>query len=270
MNWQATLIFLLLTVTIFVRGQDTLYFDAKNKRVLSMDSASSYKIYTPDKIRNGNLIEIVYSKTGKIISSSSLYLKFKKNANKALIESYTSGKITWNDPSIEEYIERIKDGTYKEWYENGQLWKEIEYKEGKMNGHYISYWENGQIKREEFMGGAKLVVGKCFDHDGNEIKHTPMVQMPEFPGGEEKLMDFLSQNIQYPIVMMDEKVQGRVFTKFTVGKDGSLSNIIILHSIHSAGDEEAVRVIKLMPNWKPGILEGEPVSTAYILPIMFR
>jgi TonB family protein len=270
MQMKATLIFLLFTVTNFVRAQDTLYFDVKNKRVISMDSASSYKIYTPDKNRKGNLIEITYSKMGKIKSSCSLYLKFKRNANKAIVESYTSGKITWNDPSIQEYVEKINDGTYKAWYENGNLYKEIEYKEGKMNGHYISYWENGQIKREEFIGGDKLVEGKCFDYDGNEIKHTPMEQMPEFPGGEEKLMDFLSQNIEYPIVMRDEKVQGTVFVKFTVGKDGSLFNIRIFRSLHFAGDEEAIRVIKLMPNWKPAILEGEPVSSTCFLPITFK
>lgn len=270
MNRPAILIILLLTLTVVVYAQDTLYFAANNKRVAIKDSALTYRIFTPDQIRKGNVIESVYFKTGKIKSTCSLLLQFKKNANKTIIESYTSGKISWNDPGMEKYIEKLKDGTYKEWYENGQLMKEIEYKEGKMNGHYTSYWENGQIKRMEFFDNIKSVKGKCFDQNGNEIRHTAMEQVPEFPGGSESLMRFLTQNIKYPIVMQEEKIQGIVVAQFVVGKDGSLSDIKIIRSLHPAGDKEALRVISLMPNWKSGIQEDEPVSVRYTLPISFR
>lgn len=270
MNRQAILILILLTVTVVVYGQDTLYFDTNNKRLASLDSASSYRIYTTDKIREGNLIESVYSKSGKIKSSCSLLLQFTMNANKTMVEAYTSGKISWNDPRMEKQIESLKDGTYKEWYENEQLRKEIEYKEGKMKGHYISYWENGQIKREEYMGSDKSVEGKCFDQFGNVVKYTPIEQMPEFPGGEAMLFRFLANNVKYPIIMANQNIQGRVVAQFTVGKDGSLSDIKIIHSIHPAGDKEAIRIISLMPKWKPGILEDEPVLVTYTLPIVFN
>jgi len=270
MNRQAILILILLTVAVVVHAQDTLYFDTNNKRLASLDSASSYRIYTTDNIREGNLIERVYSKSGKMESSCSLLLQFAMNANKAMVEAYTSGKISWNDPRMEKQIEYLKDGIYKEWYENGQLRKEIEYKEGKMNGHYISYWENGQIKREEYIGSDKSVGGKCFDQFGNEIKYTPMEQMPEFPGGEVMLIRFMCNNIKYPIVMQVSNVQGKVVAQFVVGKDGSLSDIRIKRSIHPAGDKEALRIISLMPKWKPGIKEDEPVSVTYILPIVFK
>lgn len=270
MNRQAILILVLLAVTVVVSAQDTLYYNTNNKRVTSMDSASTYRIYTMDKIREGILNESVYFKSGNLKSTCSLILQFKKDAKKAIIESYNSGKVSWNDPSIEKHMLKLIDGTYNEWYENGQVRKEVEYKEGKMNGHYTSYWENGQIKRVEFFDSIKSVEGKCFDPNGKEIKHTPIAQMPEFPGGVDNLMSFLSQNIKYPIDMMEDKVQGKVIAQFTVGKDGSLSDIKIARSLHPAGDKEAIRVISIMPKWTPGIKEDELVSVRYTLPINFR
>lgn len=270
MNRQTTLVLLLMLLTIVVHSQDTLYFDVNNKKVATIDSAFSYRISFPDKIRKGNLIETDYFKTGKIKSTCSLLLQFKMNTNKTIIESYTSGKVSWNDPSVEKYIERLRDGIYKEWYESGQLRKEIEYSEGKKNGQYISYWENGQIKRNDLIGNNKSVEGKCFDMYGTEVKYTPIEQMPEYPGGDEKLFAFLSQNIKYPIVMMEKKIQGRVIAQFIVNKDGSISDIKIIRSIHPLADKEALRVISLMPNWKPGIQEDEPVSVKYTFPIKFK
>ena len=270
MKKHTNLISLLLFMAVAAHGQDTLFFDVNNKRIGLMESAFSYRICIPDTTHRGNVTETTYWKSGKIKSYQPLILQFKKNIDKAIIESYTSGKIAWNDSSLEKYIERLKDGICKEWYENGQLRKEVEYKEGKHNGLYISYWENGQVRRKEQFGNEKYVEGKCYDRDGNEIKHTPMEQMPEFPGGAEGVFSFLKQNIRYPVVMMESKIQGKVIVQFIVKKDGSLSDIKIIRSIHPAGDREAIRVISLMPKWKPGIQEDEPVSVRYTLPIKFQ
>lgn len=269
MKKNTNLMVLLLFMAVAVYGQDTLFFDANNKKIETKESASSYRISIPDTNRKGDVIEITYFKSGKIKSHQPMILQFKKNTDKAIIESYTSGKVAWKDPSMKKHIERVKDGTYKEWYENGQLRKEVEYKDGKMNGLYTSYWENGQIKRKEYLGSDKSIEGKCFDQEGKEIKHTPMEQMPEFPGGIDKLILFLGQNIRYPVPMMENKIQGKVIAQFIVSKDGSLSDIKIIRSIHPAGDKEAIRVISLMPTWKPGIQEDETVSVKYTLPIKF-
>ena len=260
---------LLLTATVVVRAQDTLYYAANYKRIPTMDSALIYKVYTPDPNRNGNLIETVYFKTGEVLSACSIFFQFKKDANRVVVDSYSSGKISWKNPILEECIERLKDGTYKEWYKSGQLKKNVEYKEGKMNGNYTSFWENGKIKRVEIFDSDKSVEGKCFDQNGKEIKYTVMEQMPEFPGGSERFMKFMIQNLKYPGQMMKEEVQGMVIAQFVVGEDGSLSDIKIIRSLHPALDEEAMRVISKMPNWKPGAVEGEPVSVRVTLPVSF-
>ncbi|MFZ4455188.1 MAG: TonB family protein [Bacteroidales bacterium] len=270
MNRKSVLILLLLTVTVIIHAQDTLYFDINDKRVASLDSASSYRVYVTDNIRDGNLIESIYSMSGKLRSSCSLLLQFSLYAKKELVEAYTSGQIAWHDSRLNEYIESLKDGTYKEWYENGQLRKEIEYSEGKMNGHYLSYWENGQKKREEsYLDGKKSVEGKSFDQLGNLLKYSPLEYKPEFPGGEKMFQKFICENIRYPSFMVEQGVQGKVIVKFRVEKDGRLTNLKIITSPHPAGSKEAMRLISLMPKWKPGILEDEPIPVWFTLPISF-
>ena len=95
-------------------------------------------------------------------------------------------------------------------------------------------------------------------------------EMPEFPGGMQKLMEFLSNNIQYPQVAREEGIQGRVFVGFIVEPDGSISNVKVQRGIGSGCDEEAVRVIKSMPKWEPGKQRGQAVHVSYQIPINFR
>ena len=103
-----------------------------------------------------------------------------------------------------------------------------------------------------------------------EEVYTVVEQMPEFPGGVQKLLDFISQNIQYPQTAMKQNVQGRAIVQFVIEKDGSLSNFNVLRSVHPDLDAEAVRVVKSMPKWKPGMQKGEPVRCKYTLPVMFK
>ena len=94
--------------------------------------------------------------------------------------------------------------------------------------------------------------------------------MPEFPGGTEKFMAYLSENIKYPEEAKDKNISGRVFINFVVEKDGSVSNVKVMRSIGGGCDEEAVRVVKAMPKWKPGMQRGKPVRVSYVLPVTFK
>ena len=93
--------------------------------------------------------------------------------------------------------------------------------------------------------------------------------MPKFPGGEKKLMSYLGNNIKYPEKAKKDGVKGRVFISFVVEKDGRIDNVELLRGIGSGCDEEAMRVIKSMPKWSPGMTNGEPVRVQYNLPIKF-
>ncbi|MFA8299868.1 MAG: energy transducer TonB [Hyphomicrobiales bacterium] len=93
---------------------------------------------------------------------------------------------------------------------------------------------------------------------------------PQFPGGMGKLMKFLGNNIKYPMIAKESGIQGKVYLSFVVEPNGSISNIKILRGIGGGCDEEAVRVVKSMPKWKPGKQRGKAVRCAFNLPVVFK
>lgn len=95
-------------------------------------------------------------------------------------------------------------------------------------------------------------------------------QMPQFPGGMKELMTFLSQNVRYPEAAHKAGQQGRVIANFVVEKDGSITEACVVKSVSPELDAEALRVISSMPNWIPGMQNGEAVRVKYTVPITFR
>ena len=93
---------------------------------------------------------------------------------------------------------------------------------------------------------------------------------PEFPGGFDVCIKYLAVNVKYPKEAAKRKIQGRVIVDFVVNKDGSITDVNVVKPVHYLLDEEAVRVVKTMPKWNPGILDGKPVRVKYSLPITFR
>ena len=93
--------------------------------------------------------------------------------------------------------------------------------------------------------------------------------MPQFPGGNEARIKFLMDNIRYPQTAKDNGVQGTVYSTFQIGADGRISDVRILRGLGNGLDEEAVRVIKLMPKWKPGMQSGKAVRVQFNMPIRF-
>ncbi|HEY4785302.1 MAG TPA: TonB family protein [Bacteroidales bacterium] len=100
--------------------------------------------------------------------------------------------------------------------------------------------------------------------------NTFVEQMPSYPGGQDSLMAFLRKNIQYPANASEMGISGKVILQFVIGKDGQISNINVLRGIGGGCDEEAVRVVKLMPKWVPGKQNGEAVPVYFTLPIVFN
>lgn len=104
----------------------------------------------------------------------------------------------------------------------------------------------------------------------NDKVFEKVEDMPEFPGGEQAMMDFVSKNVVYPKDAQEKGISGRVFVSFIVEKDGSVSNVKVMRGIGGGCDEEAVRVISGLPKWKPGKQEGKPVRVSYQMPINFK
>jgi len=93
--------------------------------------------------------------------------------------------------------------------------------------------------------------------------------MPEYPGGDDAMLKFLSQNIIYPQIAKETGITGTVYSRFVVEKDGSVSDVNVLKGIGGGCDEEVVRVVKLMPKWSPGLQEGKKVRVQFNLPVKF-
>lgn len=95
-------------------------------------------------------------------------------------------------------------------------------------------------------------------------------EMPEYPGGEKKLLEYVGKSVKYPQIARESGIQGRVFVNFVIEPDGSVSNVKVLRGIGGGCDEEAMRVIKAMPKWKPGKQRGKAVRVSYTLPVNFK
>lgn len=91
-----------------------------------------------------------------------------------------------------------------------------------------------------------------------------------FPGGVEELINFLRNNIQYPTECKDKKIEGRVYIKFIIDEKGEIICPYILKSLHPKLDEEALRIVKLMPNWEPASNNGVPYKICFSFPIDFK
>ena len=93
---------------------------------------------------------------------------------------------------------------------------------------------------------------------------------PSFPGGQGALMQWLRDNIKYPVIAAENGIEGRVIVQFVVSKTGSISGVTVVRGVDPSLDKEAVRVVSAMPNWTPGKQNGTTVNVRYTLPVTFK
>jgi len=105
--------------------------------------------------------------------------------------------------------------------------------------------------------------------DNNKI-YTVCDKMPQFPGGEKEMLNYIGLNIKYPVIAQQNGIQGKVIARFEVSKTGKVEKAEIVRSLYFECDKEALRVINSMPHFIPGEQNGEKVSVYYTLPITFR
>jgi TonB family protein len=164
-------------------------------------------------------------------------------------------------------------------YQNDTPQKQVPVKKGKkagtikMGSKQVKVVE--QDKKDNTVSETVTEVIKAKEVPANNVFQVVDVfdvveQMPQFPGGIQALMEYLSQNIKYPKEAMEAEKQGRVLVQFIVTKDGSVRAAQVLNHVDEALDAEALRVINAMPNWLPGRQKGEAVNVKYTVPISFR
>ena len=128
---------------------------------------------------------------------------------------------------------------------------------------------------EEARNGVILITTKKGVEVFTPVEQNPeyfdvVEQMPEFPGGAQALFGFVAKNIHYPKAAEDAGIQGRVIVTFVVMKDGSIGEVKVAKGVSPELDGEAVRCVKSMPKWKPGMQKGQAVNVKYTMPLSFR
>jgi protein TonB len=136
-------------------------------------------------------------------------------------------------------------------------------------------WQAQQILPDSSIIDPKIAVPETVLHLGNLPETVSGItaqadEMPQFPGGTTGLIRYIYQNMQYPSAALKQRIQGRVWCSLTVNKDGSVSDVRLEQGVYIFLDEEAVRVLKTLPAWNPGLKAGKAVSTKVYLPIVFR
>lgn len=134
----------------------------------------------------------------------------------------------------------------------------------KSNGNNTS--EKNTVDAPENVGTQ---VAKATVSDDDEVYGAVDV-MPEYFGGVNAMFDFIQKNVNYPESAKKKGIEGRVFVQFVVEKDGSLSSFQVLRGVNDELNDEAIRVLKMMPKWKPGMKDGKPVRVQYTMPFKFQ
>ena len=125
--------------------------------------------------------------------------------------------------------------------------------------------EELQQKEEDTKALASLDVDPK-----NPLNFHIVEDLPQFPGGAVEFMKWLTRNLHYPALAQNRKIQGKVVAVFYVEKDGSISGLDITQSLSPECDRETLRVLRLMPNWKPGIQHDQPCRTKVSIPVVFK
>ncbi len=146
-------------------------------------------------------------------------------------------------------------------------------------------WKPGKQRGQNVNVSYTIPVQFKLDGDKNAKQEAVMVtkvngprpdgvyvvveEMPEFPGGEQALRELIAKTVKYPADAIKEGIQGKVFVTFVVKSDGTVGDAKIARSVNASLDNEAIRVINLLPKWKPGKQKGKEVNVSYTIPVMF-
>ncbi|MBO6025530.1 MAG: energy transducer TonB [Bacteroidales bacterium] len=210
--------------------------------------------------------KLMFTQIGLIISLLIAWGVFevKVKADREIDESLLNREIVLD----EEMVEITKQEEQKpQPVEQPQQTTQLEIVDDNVETEDINI--NAEVEQNEVI--EEYVAPEVVEEEVTEQEIFQIVEeMPAFPGGEAKLMEYVGKNIKYPQIARETGIQGRVFIGFVVEPDGSVSNVKLLRGIGGGCDEEAMRVVKSMPKWKPGKQRGKAVRVSYQIPVFFK
>lgn len=199
------------------------------------------------------------------------------------------------------FVKDMKSGFWVTYNEKGDIISELNFIDDVLNGE-AKYYADGKLQRVgKYNKGVKIYIWTEYDSKGKEVsandygytfvnkddikKNIPdppvynsevtlsiVERMPSFPGGEKMMMEFIQKNIAYPQLEKESGIQGTVYVTFVIDNVGEINSVRILRGVTGGVglDNEAKRIVEIMPRWTPGMQNGRPVSVQFNLPIKYR
>lgn len=251
------------------------------------------EFYPSGKLR---LLSCSKSSNLKKIEFQGPCVSFYSNGHKMLISNYEKGRVIGDEIEYypngklyniksytedgKEFLKQCNDSTGNVLSENGNgKWINFynesfkAFSEGHVNngveeGEWRGKW-NDSINSILVYKTGKLISAKDFDMSGKDITKNTIQGEPEFPGGSDNMFKFINTNMKYPKTARKNGTQGEVIIGFVVEADGTLTNFKVIKGIGDGCDEEALRIMKIVPRWKNGVRNGKPAPINYSVPISF-
>ena len=259
-----------LICSFYGSSQDTLttYFDEDWDPVKKAKHAAFYRksFYNSD-----NTYQVNDYYMSRQLQMSGTYLSEDiKYESGEFIYYYESGKVDHHG----FYEKGKKVGVWKYYFKTGELDAEGNYVNNKKDGEWLYYHKNGKLRQKRIYDYGEIQSAVSWDKNGAETDKPTIYDVvgvsPEFIGGEQAMATFIQKEFNYPSKSREMGEQGTVYIRFVVTKKGTIKDAEIVKGVSPLLDEEAIRVIEAMPKWKPGELDGKPVSVWYTIPIRCR
>jgi TonB family protein len=308
MTQKFTIFFcLLICLSIEIFGQVKIYYDKSNVKTAVLDSADYYRLCADSSCKDG-LVQEFYMlknqvKSKKIVKNDKIegeFAEYYRNGNLKCKEIYKGNKLQGISENyhqngkkastktlqyeVKETIEKVIDawdstgtqtlksgeGKMISYFENGKVEFEKNYKNYELNGIRKAYREDGTVFYIETYKRGKFIEGESWDREGKHyIYEGANEKMPIYKGGAEKLYQFIAKSLEYPKIAIKNKVEGTVYVQFTVNRLGKVEKVKVIKGVPEL-NEEAIRIISLLPDWEAGMQAGQKVSVIFTIPLHFK
>lgn len=230
----------------------------ENGHMMWFDNDEEYRQYQKRKAIPGIIFGVVFGVCAILAA-----LGHKQEPKEAAQET----AVTQSSSEEKSFVQSVKQQEIKIDIETEDLTMDQNIVDG-IEGDFAEESEVEEIDEEMFTDhGIAIVEEEDFS---NQKIYDIVDEMPVFPGGDYELIKYIDENLNYPKDAMESGIQGRVFVKLIVEPNGSISNAKIIRGLGYGCDEEAIRVVESMPNWKPGQKNGETVRVNMAVPVNFK
>lgn len=253
-------------------AQEKILLTPKGEWTTDAAKAVSYALVYPKERKLIKVEEFTLDGQKKSVAH---YAKYKENRRERVKEGlYTTFYDNGQDSLVVNYEDNKKVGQSNTFFPDGTLRFLCHFENGRLNGKFVQYYRDGSLRREEFYDNGKCTGGKLFNRQGEELEHQPYQIFPEFPdGGIPGLMQLMANVVKYPPRAQKLKIEGKAMVQFTVDQEGKMIDPKVTNKIDADLEAEALRAfnaIAAVYRWKPGYIDGKPKKAKFNVPINFR